>query len=228
MIRNVFLDADDTLFDFRRSEKKALSETLTRFGIEPTEEVLSRYHEINAAHWRMLERREITRAELKLRRYQCLFDEYGIACSASEVADCYEERLGDGHFFIDGAEALLRALSPRYRLYITSNGYSKTQRGRLKSAQIDTYLTDVFISQELGVDKPDVGFFEACFARIPDCKREETVIVGDSLTSDIRGGINAGIKTVWFRHGGMQARADIRPDFEIRQLSELPALLTKL
>ncbi len=222
MIRTVLLDADDTLFDFKKSESVALSETLRRFGVEPTERIVARYSEINDGYWKKLERGEILRAELKERRFEDLFGELGVDCDARAVSDCYADLLAQGHFFIDGAEQLLEDLYGRYDLYIVSNGYEKTQRGRLASARAERYFKDVFISQQIGADKPDPAFFAACFSRIPNFCREETVIVGDSLTSDILGGIRAGIKTVWFRHRDAQHPIDgITPDCEIHHLSEL-------
>ncbi len=229
MIRNIFLDADDTLFDFHKSEKRALTETLRIFGIDPIPEILARYSEINAMHWKMLERKEITRSELRVMRYECFLKEIGRSDVSAEAAvSVYEVELAKGHFYMDGAEALLSALHGKYRLYITSNGFVQTQTGRLKSAGIGHLFEDLFISQEIGVDKPNVGFFEACFSRIPNFKKEETVIVGDSLTSDILGGKNAGIQTVWYNPKGLPAREDIRPDYEISHLSELTPLLESL
>lgn len=222
MIRTVLLDADDTLFDFKRSESVAIAETLRRFGVEPTEKTVARYSEINDGYWKKLERGEVLRSELKERRFADLFGELGVPCDAKKVADCYGELLAQGHFFIDGAEQLLEDLYGRYDLYIVSNGYAKTQQGRLASAKAEHYFKDVFISQQIGADKPDPAFFAACFSRIPNFRREETVIVGDSLTSDILGGIRAGIKTVWFRHRDTQKPIDgITPDCEIHRLSEL-------
>ncbi len=228
MIRNILLDADDTLFDFHLSERDALSETLRTFGIAPSPEILRRYSEINAAHWKLLEQKQITRAELKHRRYEQLLREIGSDLPADALADCYENELGKGHYFIEGAEELLRTLAPRYRLYLASNGYQKTQWGRIRSAGIEPYLSDVFISQEIGVDKPDAAYFQACFARIPNCRLDETVIVGDSLSSDILGGKNAGIRTVWYNPGSALPRPDVIPDEQIHHLSELPALLERM
>ncbi len=222
MIRTVLLDADDTLFDFKLSEKTALSKTLRRFGMEPTDETVALYSAINERYWKKLERGEVLRSELKDLRFKDFFKELGIDRDPTKVSDCYAELLAQGHFFLDGAEQLLEELFPKYDLYIVSNGHAKTQHARIASAGIESYFKGIFISQEIGADKPTKAFFDACFAKIPDFKREEAVIVGDSLTSDILGGIHAGIKTVWFRHRPSHIpMEDITPDHEIHHLSEL-------
>ena len=127
-----------------------------------------------------------------------------------------------------GAEELLEALYGKYPLYIVSNGNLSVQEGRIASSGIAKYFGEIFISQQIGFDKPRKEFFDACFARIPGFDRERSIIVGDSLTSDIRGGINAGIKTCWYNPRGKAAREDIRPDYSIAELNELPGLLSEI
>lgn len=228
MIRNVMLDADGTLFDFLAAEREALSKMLKRFGVEATPEILRRYSEINAAHWRLLEQKKITHAELRWRRYEQLFRENQLTISPEEAADCYEELLAMQGNLLAGAEDLVRTLAPKYRLYIASNGHSKTQHGRLGQSGIAPYFSDIFISQEFGFYKPDVHFFEACFERIPDFRREETVMVGDRLSSDILGGNLAGIPTVWINPDGDRGDGEILPTYEIRSLSELPGVIEEI
>ena len=225
MIRNILIDLDDTLLDFRAGEKAALTRTLKHFGIEPTEQVLLRYSQINDDQWKLLERGEITREQVKFRRYALLFEEFGIECEPMAANDHYMEELSKGHLFIDGAEALLEALFGKYRLYLASNGTAWVQERRLKSANLYRYFEEVFISQNLGYDKPDLRFFEAAFQKIKDFKRAETVMVGDSLTSDIKGGKNAGLRTLWFNPKGIENKSGIIPDYEFSRLSDLPDLL---
>ncbi|MDD4077358.1 MAG: YjjG family noncanonical pyrimidine nucleotidase, partial [Bacilli bacterium] len=193
MIKNILFDLDDTLLDFHRAEKIALTKTLLHLGLEPKEKILTRYSELNLAQWRLLEQEKITREAVKVRRFQLLFSEIGTDCSADYATKYYEHHLAMGHYFVDGAEELLRFLSGRYRLYLVSNGTTAVQRSRIESAGITKYLSDIFLSQQIGFEKPNVGFFNYCFSRIPKFKKNETVIVGDSLTSDIKGGKNVGI-----------------------------------
>ena len=228
MIRNVLFDLDDTLFDFHKAEKIALTKTLVHFGIDPTEETLALYSTINAAHWKRLELGEISREEVKVGRYRELFKTIGVECDPAKATAYYESMLAIGHYFMPGAPELLEELYGKYRLYIVSNGTAKVQEGRIGSSGIAKYMDGIFISQTLGANKPDKQFFDICFAEIPDFSLSETVIIGDSLSSDIKGGINAGITTVWFDPKGIENDSDIKPDYTIKELSEVPGLLSQM
>ena len=228
MIRNVLFDLDDTLFDFHKAEKIALTKTLVHFGIDPTEETLALYSTINAAHWKRLELGEISREEVKVGRYRELFKTIGVECDPVKATAYYESMLAIGHYFMPGAPELLEELYGKYRLYIVSNGTAKVQEGRIESSGIAKYMDGIFISQVLGANKPDKQFFDICFAEIPDFSLSETVIIGDSLSSDIKGGINAGIITVWFNPKGIENDNDIKPDYTIKELSEVPGLLSQI
>ena len=228
MIRNVLFDLDDTLFDFHKAEKIALTKTLVHFGIDPTEETLALYSTINAAHWKRLELGEISREEVKVGRYRELFKTIGVECDPVKATAYYESMLAIGHYFMPGAPELLEELYRKYRLYIVSNGTAKVQEGRIGSSGITKYMDGIFISQILGANKPDKQFFDTCFAEIPDFSLSETVIIGDSLSSDIKGGINAGITTVWFNPKGIENDNDIKPDYTIKELSEVPGLLSQI
>lgn len=228
MIRNVLFDLDDTLFDFHKAEKIALTKTLVHFGIDPTEETLALYSTINAAHWKRLELGEISREEVKVGRYRELFETIGVECDPVKATAYYESMLAIGHYFMPGAPELIEELYRKYRLYIVSNGTAKVQEGRIGSSGITKYMDGIFISQILGANKPDKQFFDICFAEIPDFLLSETVIIGDSLSSDIKGGINAGITTVWFNPKGIENDSDIKPDYTIKELSEVPGLLSQI
>ena len=228
MIEFLFLDLDDTILDFHKAERIALSKTIREFGVEPTEEVLSRYHVINKWHWEQLELGTMTRAEVLLGRFAMLFEERKIPVDPEAVARAYEKNLGIGHWFLPGAEEAVETLSKKYRLFLASNGTASVQKGRMTSANLYRFFEKVFVSQEIGHNKPSKAYFDACFAAIPDFDPEKAMIVGDSLSSDIQGGINAGIKTCWVNPTHGAAKAGICPDFEIEALHQLPALLEKI
>ena len=223
-----FLDLDDTILDFQKAEHVALSKTLRGFGLEPTETVLKRYNLINKAHWEALERKELTREQVLLGRFQVLFEEMGISAEPVKVARAYEHNLSIGHWFLPGAEEAVARLSRKYKLYLTSNGTASVQKGRMTSANLYRFFENVFVSQEIGVNKPAVEYFEKCFAQIPGFDKTKAIIVGDSLTSDILGGQNAGIATCWVNPHHKQGRPDIRVDYEIEALSQLEDLLENL
>lgn len=230
MTDTVLFDLDNTILDFSKAERTALTKTLEQLGISPAEETCVRYSVLNQAQWKLLEKGLITRREVKLRRFRLLFEELGVHASAEQAAAVYESLLGIGHYFMEGAEELLETLHGCYRLYLVTNGTASVQRGRLKSADLGKYFEDIFISEEVGFDKPDIRYFDSCFLRIPGFSKENTVIVGDSISSDIQGGINARIRTVWFNPAGLSLEAagggeTLTPDREIRKLSELPDIL---
>lgn len=223
----LFLDLDDTILDFHKAERIALGKTIRSFGAEPTEEVLSRYHLINKAHWEMLERGEITREEVLVNRFAVLFRELGMTVDPAQCARAYESNLGIGHFFLPGGEEAVKSLHKKYRLFLASNGTASVQHGRLTSAGLYPYFEKVFISQEMEYNKPAREYFECCFANIPGFDPRKAVMVGDSLTSDILGGKNAGLVTVWVNPEGKDW-GEIRPDYEIRSITELEGLLEKV
>ncbi len=228
MIRFVLMDLDDTILDFHRAEAAAVSKTLLRLGVEPTEQIVQRYSEVNAAHWRMLERGEITRPQVLTGRFRQLFSEIGADCDPEQTQQIYESHLSQGHYFIPGAEQLLEDLSGKYLLYLVSNGNAAVQEGRLKSSGIEPYFEEIFISELIGADKPSKAYFDRCFARIPDFDPDHAILIGDSPTSDILGGINAGVKTCWFNPHHRPPHPEIRADFEIHQLCQIPPLLSTL
>lgn len=228
MYKVLLLDLDDTILDFRYAEKLSLRKTLSQFGLDPTPEVCARYSVINRQHWEKLERQELTRQQVLTGRFDVLFGEMGMQVDSQAVAQSYMENLSLGHYFLPGAREAVEELSKKYRLFLASNGTASVQRSRLESAGIGPYFEGLFISQEMGADKPSPDFFTACFSKIPGSSREEILMVGDSLTSDMLGGLNAGIHTCWINPEGKPGREDIPVDYELRSLAELPALLASM
>ena len=228
MIEFLFLDLDDTILDFHKAERIAIAKTIRDFGVEPTEEVLHRYHVINKWHWEQLEQGKLTRAEVLENRFGVLFRELGVAADQTACARAYEKNLSIGHYFLPGAEEAVARLSKKYRLFLASNGTASVQKGRMTSANLYRFFEKVFVSQEIGHNKPSRAYFDGCFSQIPGFDPEKAMIVGDSLTSDIRGGINAGIKTCWVNPGHLPGNPDIQPDYEIEALHQLEALLEAL
>lgn len=224
----LLLDLDDTILDFRWSERQALTRTLETLGIPATEDTLNRYSRINKGCWERLERGEMTRSELMERRFELLFLELESSADYAAAAALYPELLSQGHRFLPGAQEALERLSKKYRLFLVSNGNAGVQAGRLDSANIRRFFENIFISQEVGVDKPAAAFFERCFERIENPDKAKTLIVGDSLTSDIRGGNNAGIATCWVNPRHLPRPEDLRIDYEIEALSQLEKLLNTI
>lgn len=156
MIDTLLFDLDNTLLDFDKAEANAITRALGDVGISVTNEMRDCYHKINLAQWKLLEQGKMTREEVKMRRFKLLFQEFDIKASPQEVAKHYQDYLGQGHYFIEGAEEVLQELSKRFRIYLVTNGTLSVQRGRLKSSGIEKYLQGVFISEEIGYNKPSI------------------------------------------------------------------------
>lgn len=227
MIEFLFLDLDDTILDFKLAEYKALQASLREFGIEPTDAICSRYSQINQLHWEALERGEMTRPQVMVGRFQMLFAELGAQGDAAACSRRYMENLGEGHDFLPGALEAVERLSKKYKLYAATNGTKTVQTKRIEQAGLRKYFQNIFISQDIGIEKPSLEFFKKCFAQIPGFDPKKAMIVGDSLTSDIQGGINSGMTTCWVnpKH---KTSATIHPDHEIECLPQLEALLNAI
>lgn len=224
----ILLDADGTLYDFDASEENAMSETLRHAGLPATREIISVYHEINDREWKALERGETTREKLKIARFEKLFlalkhRGYISTVTAEEMADYYIHRLALQCIPLPEAEEVCRALAEKCSLYVVTNGTGWIQRSRFAPSPLTKYIKETYISEELGHDKPAGEFFDMVFADIGVTKEEaakRAVIIGDSLSSDIRGGINAGIDTCWYNPKGKSSE-DVTPTYTIRSLYDL-------
>ena len=228
MITTLFWDIDDTLLDFKRGERIAIRQTLSHIGIEPTEETVQRYSEINESLWKRLERGEITRDKILVGRFEMLFSALGFAGDAPSTQDLYFTNLGEQHDFVEGAEAVLDALRGTYRMIAVSNGTTVIQSKRLAASGLHRYFDGIFLSESIGAEKPSAAFFDACFAALPDVRRDEVLIIGDSLTSDMRAGADAGLYTCWFNPHGKTNQTGVRVDYEIAALTELLPLLKQI
>ncbi len=226
MIEFIFLDLDNTILDFNRAEDNAIRKTLkTLTGYDVSDEVVALYCRINRSLWEALERGELDRETLRGRRFELLFEQLGVHPSVNMAKSVYDHHLSAGHYFIEGAPAALANLSRKYPLYLVSNGSRNIQQPRLESSGIKRFFKGIFLSEDIGTEKPDKAFFEACFAGIPDFDPTRAIIVGDSLTADIKGGINAGMTTCWFNAKQLPPREDIIPDYTVSSWSELPHVL---
>lgn len=228
MLKTVFMDIDDTILDFQRAEACALRKTLSQLQVPADDAVAARYSAINAALWRQLEEGTVTREYVLTHRFVQLFAELGIERPAWKARDLYEHLLGEQCFLIPGALETLRTLSLDYDVYLASNGVAEVKDRCIARAGIAPYIKGMFISQRIGYHKPDPAFFEACFSEIPGFSRKTAIIVGDSLTSDIRGGILSGIRTCWYNPTGKPGRGDILPDYTVSRLEELPPLFAAI
>ncbi len=227
MIDTILFDLDDTLLNFQKAVEKSLTKTLIHYNIEPTESVIAMYKEISSKLYKDYEKGLISASDRKDMRYKLLFDKLNVNHSPSEATAYYKKQLSIGHYFVDGAEKVLKQLYGKYRLYIASNGYTNVQMSRIESANIEQYFEAIFISVAIGYEKPDICFFEKCFQQIDNLNKSQTVIIGDNLKADIKGGKQSAIKTIWYNPEKL-SYGDIVPDYQIHSLSELPKLISSM
>lgn len=215
----ILFDIDDTLLDFPRSEREALCEALLMHGVALDDEMIATYHKINYELWRALERGEITREVLMTRRFEDFAKFYGFAIDSCRVADDYLDCLSKKVYFIDGARELLAALYGKVKMYIVTNGLERVQTGRYALSGFDKIFDGMFISQVVGANKPDPRFFEHVASHVEGFEKERALLVGDSLTSDIAGGINFGIDTCWYSPEGKTT--DLEPTYIVDRLDDV-------
>lgn len=223
----LLMDLDNTILDFDTQEAVAITRMLAERGVEATDERLAVFRRINAQHWERLENGTMTRQEVLVGRFSVFFETLGLQLDAQSAQDSYENYLCQGHYFVTGAEALLETIYQDNDLYIISNGNTRVQDARLKSSGIARYFKDIFVSETMGCDKPSREFFSLCFSRIPDFAPERALVIGDSLTSDIRGGMNMGVPTCWFNPKHSPLRDGFTPDYTVYSLDEIPGLIHK-
>lgn len=222
----ILWDVDQTLLDFNLSQDYALRFSFKEFGMEADEKIVSRYAAINEAYWKRLELGEITKSELLTGRFETLFKESGITqVACEEFAPVYQKALGSVFYFRDDAYQLCSKLRGKVRQYAVTNGVSSTQRNKLHLSGLDQILDDIFVSEEMGYPKPCIEYFNKCFERIPGFKKDKAIIIGDSLSSDIKGGNLAGISCCWYNPEDKRNDTGFRIDYEIRNLWEVEEIL---
>ena len=229
MIKAVLWDIDGTLLNFEAAEKAAINRCFASHGMGIcTDEMLERYVKINRKYWEALERGELTKPEVLIGRFVEFFEAEGLPVEKAEsFNEEYQVRLGDTVVFCNNGYELVKKLKPRVKQVAVTNGTKVAQDRKLKNSKLDTLLDGIFISDVLGVEKPNKEFFDIVLKEIGDYQKGELLIVGDSLTSDIKGGNNAGILTCWYNPKKMENTKNEHVDFEIENLWELEQILEK-
>ncbi|MBQ7596210.1 MAG: YjjG family noncanonical pyrimidine nucleotidase [Clostridia bacterium] len=223
MIKVILWDIDGTILDFLASENYAVKKCFSVFRLgECTDEMVERYSRINKKYWTMLEAGKITKPDVLRMRYEDFFAGEGIDFTQiDELNKEYQVRLGDKIFFNDNAPELLKRLKNKFKQYAVTNGTSAAQERKIRVSGLDKLLDGVFISDKIGYEKPTVQFFNAVFKKIGDYKKDEIMIIGDSLTSDIQGGNNTGIKCCLYNPQRLENNTKLRIDLEITDLNEI-------
>ena len=212
----LLFDLDHTLLDFDTAEDVALSQLLKEEGVEDIQAYKDYYVPMNKALWKDLELKKITKAELINTRFAKLFAHFGIEKDGVYLAERYQFYLSKQGQTFPGVEDLLRKLiSQGYELYAATNGITYIQTGRLKQSGISPYFKEIFISEQLHTQKPDAAFYEKIGALIPNFDKNQTLMIGDSLSADIQGGNNAGIDTIWYNPHHLENKTQAQPTYEV-------------
>lgn len=222
----ILLDFDDTLVDFYYAEDKAFHNMAKHYHHYPTAEDFQFFKQINQAHWEAFQKNKLTKDEVLSHRFIEYFNHYGIEVDGKQADVTFRDELAKApikHF--DSTLETIDRLAQNNKLYIVTNGVTDTQKRRIAQLQFKDIFDGVFISEETGYQKPMIEFFDYVFEKIGKDKRKSTIIVGDSLTSDVLGGKNAGIATCWFNVRNKKNNSGINPDYEIKSLRELVDLI---
>lgn len=229
MIKVILWDVDGTLLDFKKAEYVAIKKCFEIFDLgECSDEMISRYSDINRRYWEKLERKEITKQEVLVNRFVDFFASENISTNcAEEFNKEYQLQLGETICFCDNSFELMKSLKGRVKQYAVTNGTKLAQDRKLSKSGLIDIFDGVFISEEVGCEKPGIEFFEHVWEQIGDYEQDEIMIVGDSLTSDIQGGNNAGIVCCWYNPKGMKNETDLRIDYVIDNLNNIMEILSQ-
>ncbi len=223
MIKVVFIDIDGTLLDFEACVEESMRCGLIENGIEYKPEMLAVFHRINDGLWLDLEQGKLTFERLLEIRWATVFEALGIELNGPEFEKYFRARLHESAIPMEGSFEMLEYLSGKYRLFAASNGPHEQQVQRLEKAGMLKYFEEVFTSGKIGAEKPSADFFVYCFEKTGEIKPEESAMLGDSLTSDMKGGFDFGMKTVWLNLKGKEAPEWL--DHEIKSLDEIKDIL---
>lgn len=219
--KTVLLDADGTLLDFEATERQALRRTLENRGLTLDERLMETYLSINRPLWAAFHRGEVTQEALMVERFEIFAQRLGLQEDAAAWNDEYLRHLGDCGDVLPGAVELLERLKPHCALILATNGQQDAQRRRLAGNPITPYLDGVFISQEMGLAKPDRAYFDHILAAL-HADPATTVMVGDDLNSDIQGAINAGLDSIWYSR---QEERNPLPTYQVNRLEQIADII---
>ncbi len=221
----LLFDADNTLWDFQQSELFSFEKAFKDFHIPYKANYLEVYHKINHQCWSDFEKGLLSQEKLRTVRMELLLKELNIDADFVAFSQSYQQNLANTAFMIDGARALLEDLSKEFTLVMITNGLKEIQRGRLKNTAIEPFFQSIVISDEIGTAKPQKAFFDYTFEQMQHDNKADVLVIGDSLSSDIKGGNDYGVDTCWFNIFAKDKDAEIVPTYEIEDLGELRGIV---
>ncbi len=222
----LIFDADDTLFDFKKSERVAFENTMTEFDFDYDEEKhFVPYKKINGALWKALDEGKITQKELKVERFRQFGEALSLIFDPVIFAKRFMFHLSEASFLYDESYKLVEALHKKYRLGIITNGLTDVQVKRIRGSVIAHFFETIIISEEVGVSKPEPQIYELLLEEMDGVNKDKVLMIGDSIASDIRGGYNFGIDTCWYNANNVMNQTEVKPTYEIQSLLQLYDLL---
>lgn len=225
MKKIILIDLDNTLIDFNECARHSIINAFSELGFTYTDKVFETFITENVKIWKRLEKGEITKPQLRADRWNIILKKLGIDFDGTVLEEMFENGVAKGAYAVDGAYELLDYLKDKYKLYIVSNGFRFVQESRLKIGNFEKYFCDVFVSEDIGIPKPAKEFFDYCFEKLGNPDKNDTILIGDSLSADIIGGINYGIDTIWFNKNNEPLPNNIEPTYTVNTLKEIQKIL---
>ena len=225
MKKIILIDLDNTLIDFNECARHSIINAFNELGFTYTDKVFETFITENVKIWKRLEKGEITKPQLRADRWNIILKKLGIDFDGTVLEEMFENGVAKGAYAVDGAYELLEYLKDKYKLYIVSNGFRFVQESRIKIGNFEKYFDDVFVSEDVGIPKPAKEFFDYCFEKLGNADKNDTILIGDSLSADIIGGINYGIDTIWFNKNNEPLPNNIEPTYTDNTLKEIQKIL---
>lgn len=224
-ITHLFFDADNTLIDFNKASKLSLKSLFTNYGISYTESYINIYKEINLKCWKSFERGEIDKNELIFQRFNQFFLKIGLNEDPIIANTEYLRLLVEHSHLIPGALELLKILRSKYKLHIITNGFKEVQRPKFTRLGLDTYFDNIIVSDEIGMKKPEIRFFDYSLQKAGSPNRNRVMVIGDSLSSDIKGAIQSRLQSIWYNPHKIEKDETIQPSYIVNNLRQILNIL---
>ena len=225
MKKILLIDLDNTLIDFNECARHSIMNAFEKLGFDYSPIVFDTFIEENVKIWKRLERGEITKPELRANRWNIILGRLGINFDGTILEEMFENGVAQGAYAVTGAYDLLDYLKDKYEMYIVSNGFRFVQESRLKIGDFNKYFNNIFVSEDIGIPKPAKEFFDYCFKSLDNPDKNDVILIGDSLSADIKGGNDYGIDTIWFNKNGEENLSAITPTYTVNKLSEIKNIL---